>query len=141
MFVGEMREAAMWYKTPDQREHAKAYINEIFNYDELTSGLIFGPIVYSDADLNSVRAPEPPEEGAKLLIGEAKIIAIKPTIGEEFVLNLGTKDLNTLREVTQRAWLKYPDNKPMSVDDLDKVIAMTAPDVIDKMLRYDHSER
>lgn len=138
--IGQTQEAAIWYKTPEQREQAKRYIQSAFNYDEGTHGLIFGPIVYTDADLNSRRAPKPPEPGAKLLIGEAMVLGVQPTRGEQFVANLDQRDLETLRNLTQKAWMA-DGSKPLPLDRLDQVIADTAPDVMDKMLRYGHERR
>lgn len=129
----------MWYKTAEQRELAKDYIREAFRYDEQSVGVIYGNIEFSDADLSTRRAPKPPEEGAKLLIGEAIVVAHEPTPGERFLLDLGVKDLEILRKVTQDAWMKG-GYKPLPTDELDKVIALTGPDVLEKMLRYAHEK-
>lgn len=131
--------ASLWYKTPEQRKQAESVIGEVFA-EESQQGYIFGPIRFYDADLSARNTPEPPDAETKLLVGEADLLAIVPTRGEKFVLDLDSKDLALLRKLTQEAWLKYPDNKPMPADELDRVISLTAPDVIDKMLRYGHEQ-
>lgn len=70
--IGEMREAAMWYATPEQREKAREYIKAAFEYDEKEHGAIFSEIEFTDED-PSRRAPNPPERGAKLLVGKARL--------------------------------------------------------------------
>lgn len=139
--IGQAREAALWYKTPEQRAQAEGVIREVFHSDALEGGLIFGPLSFEDADLASRRAPKPPEDGAKLLVGSACVLAISATPGEKFVLDLNAKDLAILRKVTQDAWMKYPSAKPLSVDQIDKVIAETSQDVLEKMLQYAHARR
>lgn len=74
--VGEFREAAMWYSTPEQRDKAKEYIKAAFEYDEIEHGAVFSPIEFSDED-PSRRAPNPPEREAKLLVGKARLWATR----------------------------------------------------------------
>jgi hypothetical protein len=138
VLLGELREASIWYKTPEQREQAKDYIREAFRYDEQELGVKYGHVEFKDADLSKDRAPAPPEPGAKLLVGEAPVIGLEPTRGERFVLDLDMKDLNMLRKVTQDAWTRG-GLEPLPLDELDKVIAKTAPDVMDKMLQWGHA--
>lgn len=137
----EPRIAALWYKTPEQRQKAEQAIREVFSEDAQTLGYVFGELTFYDADLNANNTPEPPEPDCRLLVGEAPLLGFEVSEGERFVLDLDAKDLALLRKLTQEAWLKYPDNKPMPVDELDRVISLTGPDVIEKMLRYGHKQR
>lgn len=130
----------MWYKTTDQREQAKDYIRAAFQFDQDSVGVVYGEIEFTDADLSKRNAPPPPEQNAKLLVGEAKVVAYKPTRGERFLIDLDTKDLELLRRVTQQAWTKG-GYKPLPTDELDKVISLTGPDVLEKMLEYGHANR
>lgn len=139
--IGQTHEAALWYQTPEQRELAKTAICECFAADGEDHGLVFGPVTFCDADLNSRRAPKPPEEGAKLLLGEATVLGVKPTRGERFVLDLDTKSLNILRKVTQDAWMKVKGSKPLTIDEIDRVIAETSQKTIERMLEYAYEQQ
>lgn len=74
--VGEFREAAMWYRTAEDREKAKQYIQAAFEYDEQQNDVQFGPVEYYDGDVNGRRFPDPPEHGAKVLVGKARVWTI-----------------------------------------------------------------
>lgn len=139
--IGQTYECALWYQTPEQRRLAEEAIGECFQADSADEGIIFGPITFSDMDLNSNRAPTPPEEGAKLLVGEAVAIGVQATTGEKFVLDLDAKDLAKLRQVTQAAWMKVKGSKPLTIDEIDRVIAETSQLTIEKMLQYAYEQR
>ncbi len=139
--IGQTYECALWYQTPEQRRLAQEAISECFQADSDDEGIVFGPITFSDMDLNSNRAPTPPEDGAKLLVGEAVAVGVKPSNGEKFMLDLDAKDLATLRNVTQAAWMRVKGSKPLTIDEIDRVIAETSQITIEKMLQYAYEQR
>lgn len=74
--VGEMREAAMWYMTVEQREKAKQYIRAAFDYDEQENGAVFSEVEFEDREPHP-DGPNPPEREAKLLVGKARLWALR----------------------------------------------------------------
>lgn len=121
MKKGEKRQVSLWYSGLEQLAKAQLLIEQAFRFEEEELNVKYDYVKYYAIDL-----PNPPEEGARVLVGESTLIddGFEKFDTYAFTKTLSNSDLERLRQITQKQWLKvHPDAKPLPVQTLDAIIA------------------
>lgn len=103
--VGDVLEAADWYRGDNERRESAIAIRIIFAETEKEFGVLMGPITWHDMAVGDEGVPDPPGLGYTLLRGEAKVACFRPrfNLGGGFSTELDAVDLERLRVITRRA--------------------------------------
>lgn len=135
--IGDEHYTARWILGPEERKAEEGFIRETFARDS-EQGLVFSEIKFEVLDKDHDKVPDMPNlpVGAKVLVGHAKIIAFRQDGQNKITNDMDQKDLNKLRDITQRIWRKdQPKERPLKDSELDMVIDRHGVDVIEQMLR------
>jgi hypothetical protein len=97
MNVGDTIEAALWYNPaqPADKDKARDGIAE-----QMASVAVLAPIEWEDLPAGDERLPPAPFEGARCMVGRARVCALRRE--GRFVDDLEKKDLEMLRDATRR---------------------------------------
>ena len=121
---GEKRQCALWFKGHEQMKAAEQIILNTFMGEARHFNIKFGDIHFHVVDL-----PNPPEPGAKILMGESVIVCdgFERIDTHAFIRTLSPSDLRRLREATQKAWKKtFPSETINTYGDVFSFIAIAA---------------
>lgn len=132
---GDMQTASMWFVTPDQKENAKPYIQAAFDRDRDAFGVTFDRVTF--AVMSPELAPPPVELGARILVGEARVLSFQPHNMAEaiFMMELDPRDLDRLRRITQTEHRKLNPQTILTVDQLDRMVAHIGPELGERLLQ------
>ena len=143
--VGDTLEVSLWYNSekPGEYQSAVEGISMALNRTEDLFELRLGPVETEVLEPGDERVPDPNPDFAgtpKLLIGWATVIYVMTSLEgyqEGFTEDLDEEALQTLRKVTQIAYMK---NKPanhlrLTDEQLDIIINEVGPETAIKNLR------
>lgn len=119
---GQIRQAALWFKTSEQRAKAAQAIREVFKNEAVEFGVRFGPLSFKVENL-----PNPPEPGARVLIGEAVVTEAgkaTPIDVQAFKKTVAPSDWKRLQRATLAAYRRaFPGAPDLPLHNIDQLIA------------------
>lgn len=127
--IGEIREAACWFKHDWERIQTELQIKEVFDEEADSCGWIYGPVEYRE-DTERARVLPKPFEDARLLVGEARVVALRHVgkIDLYFLTELEPSELKMLRELTLKAYRRnFPGAPDLPLHNIDQLIAVHGP--------------
>lgn len=136
--LGEIRQASLWFKDK-HRKQAEKYLKSVFDSDTEEYGVIFSSIRFLEVYNHQLIPPEP---DAKILMAEAVVNGFKSVKSDDmnFLMDLDSKNLNLLRDITQNAYLKLnPSKPPLPLDKLDNLVGRIGYETADRLLRENYS--
>lgn len=133
MKVGEVLESpGIWLdgtETQEQLHHWKTSVigNEVTELTEERLGVVLGPWEFKEYTPLDDRVPPVPDHikgpNVRLLVGETQVMGHKPQPAQKdsrFIWELDSKDLERLRKITRKAFVKHEGRSPtqLEVDDI-----------------------
>lgn len=137
MRLGDTMEAAIWLagtETPEQRTRYEADVRKAISRASRDSGLIHGPVVFTELKPGDARVPEVPAHitgpDVRLLVAEADAVDHLVVIERSgFVSDLDPIDLERLRLITRRQHERSePGAARLTDEQADSIIEALGPD-------------
>lgn len=135
---GDVLETAIWLcgaETPELKGRFECDLQATLASMAADQGVMIGPLLMTEKKPGQHRVPPVPDEvqgmDVRLLVGEAQVIGIEPTVAPwSFVMDLDKVDLRRLRKITRQA-------APHALTDAecDEIIDEIGPDSALRTLR------